>query len=217
MTANDHDFKEIGRQMSCPDGKLGIKVADTMHQSNIGMTLSAVDCLHIQDNDKVLELGHGNCGHLQNVLDTAQQVRYYGLEVSKTMYHEAQKQAVDNNLVEFQIYNGNVLPYSDNFFDKLFTVNTIYFWHNPVKTLQEMYRVLKVNGLCVIAYANSDFMTSLPFVGDDFELYNHDKVKQLVAQLPFICVDIIERQEQYLNTLGEPVDRTYTLVMLIKN
>lgn len=37
-------------------------------------------------------------------------------------------------------------PYPDERFNKVFTVNTIYFWNNPIEDLKEIRRVLKTDG-----------------------------------------------------------------------
>ncbi|WP_192348554.1 methyltransferase domain-containing protein [Algoriphagus sp. Y33] len=48
-------------------------------------------------------------------------------------------------------------------FDKVFTVNAIYFWSDPVVLAREIYRVLKPDGRLVVAFAGRDFMKKLPF------------------------------------------------------
>ena len=68
-------------QLSCPEGKNGIELGDRMHNSNIGMTRAAINTLEIGNQQSILELGHGNCNHLHEVLDKATNVSYYGLEI----------------------------------------------------------------------------------------------------------------------------------------
>lgn len=48
--------------------------------------------------------------------------------------------------VRFELYDGSVFPFGDEGFDRLFTVNTIYFWEDPAHTLSEVHRVLKPGG-----------------------------------------------------------------------
>lgn len=208
-------FKEVEKQVACPNGKFGIKVAQTMNESNIGMTLGTIDFLEIKDENYILELGHGNCGHLNNVLEAGNNLRYFGLEISETMYNEVKKNC-NSELVEFKHYDGEKIPYSNNFFDKAFTVNTIYFWENPEEILNEIERVLKSNGVCVLTYGNREFMEKMPFVGMKFKLYNQDMIKEVVAKTKFKLEEIKEISERITLTTGQEVDRTFTLVKMRK-
>ena len=38
------------------------------------------------------------------------------------------------------------LPFADNAFDKIITVESFYFWPDPAENLKEVYRVLKEQG-----------------------------------------------------------------------
>ncbi len=205
---------ELEEQLTCPNGEMGIKIGHMMNKSNIGMTLNSIAFLDINDNDRVLELGHGNCGHLDKVLGAGHNVRYCGLEISETMFDEAKQQ--ESDWAEFQLYDGEHIPYEDEYFDKVFTVNTIYFWKNPIEMLKEIQRILKFNGVCVLAYANKDFMKKLVFVGDKFELYDQERITNLIAQSSLKLVDTKELSEQVKSKTGELVNRTYTMVKIRK-
>ncbi len=214
MKLTEQQIQELEKQLTCPKGEMGIEVGKTMNESNIGMTLNSIEFLEIKDDDKILELGHGNCGHLNKILEIGN-VKYFGLEISETMFNEAQKNNL-NNLAEFQLYSGEKIPYSDDFFDKIFTVNTIYFWKEPLKILTEIERVLKSNGVCILTYANKDFMKDLPFVREEFELYDQENIKNLIAKTNFNILDIKELKEKVKSKSGELVNRIYTMVKIGK-
>ncbi|MHC0443676.1 class I SAM-dependent methyltransferase, partial [Flavobacterium sp. 3-210] len=80
------------------------------------------------------------------------------------MFQEARK--INRNFVSqkqafFSLYDGNKIPFEDETFDKVFTVNTIYFWQKPEDLLSEIYRVLKPNGNFCLTFAEEDFMKKL--------------------------------------------------------
>src|SRR5690606_16036994 len=150
------ELSALEKQLSCPNGDKGVEVGKMMSASNIGMTLNTITCLNLQDNQDVLELGHGNCGHLETLLNSAQNIRYYGLEISKTMYAEAQQvneKFISNRQANFTLYDGTIIPFQDNYFNCVMSVNTIYFWSNPDALLREIERVLKIGGCCVLTFA----------------------------------------------------------------
>lgn len=212
------ELEEIERQLSHPSGEKGIEIAALMHQSNIDMTRASIAALHIEDANVILEIGHGNCGHLNEVLSVAKELTYIGLEISKTMHIEAQKQLneVTANAAIFKLYDGNVLPFKYNTVDRIMTVNTIYFWKNPKEFLLEVYRVLKPKGLFVIAFAHKDFMEKLPFVKTKFQLYSPKSIELLIKESPFKLKENQLKQEEVQSKSGEMVTRMYSVVVLEK-
>lgn len=160
----ENDLIQLAKQLSCPEGQNGIKTADMMNEGNIEMTLSSIKALNIKDGDTVLELGHGNCGHLSKILNEANHIQYTGLEISETMKQQAllknSEFISDSSTVRFNIYNGEDIPYESNAFNKIMTVNTIYFWTNPLHLFNEIYRVLKPDGLLVLSFAQKDLWKS---------------------------------------------------------
>lgn len=215
MQLTQKEIKELEKQLSCPDGKLGVEVGKNMNETNINMTLSTIDSLELKDNDSVLELGHGNCGHLQKLLAEANNIGYFGLEISKTMHEEA-KTINTTTQAEFLLYDGETIPFKNNSFNRVMSVNTIYFWSNPQKLITEIERVLKPNGICILTYANKEFMKNLPFVGDKFQLFGKEEIKTLVSASNLKIDALIHKTEQVTSKTGESVERTYTLAKLKK-
>ena len=191
----EDELRELEKQLSCPNGEFGIELGQNMNETNFGMTLSSIEFLESQNDNSVLELGHGNCGHLEKILSSAEGIKYYGLEISKTMLKEAKTMNADKEAV-FEIYDGNTIPYADSFFDRIFTVNTIYFWKNPTGLMSEIRRVLRPNGLCVLTYVNKEFAERLPFVGDRFTLYDNDDIVKLLETSDLEVVDTKELTDQ---------------------
>lgn len=212
---SEADLKNIARQLSCPEGEHGIKTGEMMHASNIGMTSSAIDALNLQDNDSVLEIGHGNGGHIAQLLSKAENLRYYGADISETIITEAEKinqHFIDQGIVHFNLTDGNNLPFENNQFDKIFTVNTIYFWPNPGECLKEIRRTLKPNGTFALCFADKTFMQNLPFTPYGFTLYEVKKVKGLLEDADFIIKNTIKKLEQVQSKTGEQVEREYYVV-----
>ncbi|TDQ27570.1 class I SAM-dependent methyltransferase [Tenacibaculum caenipelagi] len=213
MQLTQEEIKELENQLSCPDGKLGVEVGKNMNETNIGMTLSTIDFLELEDANSVLELGHGNCGHLQHLLTIANNIDYFGLEVSKTMYEEAQKNNTTKQ-AKFSLYDGETIPFKDNSFNRVMSVNTIYFWSNPQKLITEIERVLKPNGICILTYANKEFMKNLPFVGDKFQLFGTKEMEALISTSNLKVDEFIHKTEQVTSKAGDSVERTYTLAKI---
>ena len=61
----EEEILELENQLSCPSGLNGIEIGTRMNTSNFEMTKKSIDALDLEDRNSVLELGHGNCGHLE--------------------------------------------------------------------------------------------------------------------------------------------------------
>lgn len=211
------ELDQLAQQLSCPTGEHGIAVGEKMNASNISMTLATIKELSLKDGQFILELGHGNAGHLDKVLEQASNLHYWGIEISELMKEAAERknnQFIIDGLATFSLYDGLKLPFGEDTFDVIFTVNTIYFWKQPVQLLHELYRVLKRGGTCCITFAQKDFMEGLSFTKGRFEMYNNDDIKTLIAKTPFELKDIINHSEQVKSKTGEQVQRTYSIVYL---
>lgn len=219
MNLKNETLEALETQLSCPKGEKGIALGDVMHHSNATMTISSFLAIKMTNGDRVLEIGHGNCRHLQDVLNMATDIHYVGLEISETMHAEAQKQLKEIEYAEqvkFYLYDGKKFPFTEATFDKIVTVNTLYFWKEPVAFLKEMTHVLKPNGKCAIAFAQKEFMERLPFVQDKFTLYTTSDFKKMIKNSDFSLIETIDHTEEVISKSGEAVIRNYTIGILKK-
>ena len=212
------ELKILAQNLANPQGEKGIEIGEMMNATNIGMTLESIRTLLIEDNQHILEIGHGNAGHLKSLLSLAQDLKYTGVDISETMHNEAKKLNKEfQTKADFVLYEGKKLPFEDQTFDKIFTVNTVYFWGNPVEFLNEIYRVLKDNGTFVLTFGQRDFMEKLPFTAYDFTLYNNDEMEELVSQSHFKRMKTSEKEEEIKSKTGnETIQRIYTILTIKK-
>ncbi|WP_430406652.1 class I SAM-dependent methyltransferase [Fluviicola sp.] len=210
----------LASQLSHPSGEKGLEIAEMMNETNSGMTKNAISNLNLTSGDAVLELGHGNAGHLNFLFSFSERIHYTGLEISTLMNQEARQR--NKNLIEaqkttFVLYDGKQIPLPDNQFDKLFTVNTLYFWKNPVEMLTELSRILKPKALFSLTFAHRSFMETLPFTPYGFTLYNPDEVMTLVLESDFDLNYEDSQIETVMTKEGQAVERQFSTFVLENN
>lgn len=212
------DLKILAQNLANPQGEKGVEIGEMMNATNIGMTLESIKTLLIEDDEHILEIGHGNAGHLKSILNKAKDLTYTGIDISETMRKEAQNLNTEfKDQADFILYEGRKLPFEDEVFDKIFTVNTVYFWENPVEFLNEIYRVLKNTGTFVLTFAQRDFMEKLPFTKFNFKLYNNDEMEELISESRFKRMKISEKEEEIKSKTGdELIKRNYTVLTIKK-
>lgn len=215
----NEELQAIASQLKHPTGEKGIEMGNMMNETNINMTKHSIQNLNISKENKILELGHGNAGHVEFLFEQAENLKYYGLEMSELMFQEARQ--INRNFVSqkqafFSLYDGNKIPFEDESFDKVFTVNTIYFWQKPEELLSEIYRVLKPSGNFCLTFAEEDFMKTLPFTQFEFKLYSTQKAQELIKKSDFKIVYTETQTEKVKSKTGELVDRAFTTIALEK-
>ena len=215
---NDTELQELATQLRHPSGKGGVTIADNMNENNIKMTESSILELNLKQNEQVLELGHGNCGHLDFLLQQATSIRYVGLEISELMQQEAIKlnKKHSNSDVRFELFNGKTIPFYEKRFDKIFTVNTIYFWEDVNAFLREIYRVLKSKGRFTLTFSTKEFMETLPFTRFGFKLYSEKEIVDLLKLANFKIKTIRQLNEDTVSKTGESVYRNSIIITSYK-
>ena len=211
--------QDLSEQLRCPKGKMGKELGHIMWDSNKNMVERAISALKITKRNRILEIGPGNGQHLGEILGRGLDTRYFGLDISETMIAEAKqinKKFIEGRKALFELYDGKCIPFVHNFFDRILTVNTIYFWDTPELFLNELYRVLKPGGIIVITFVHANTMRSLPFVDDSFELYDIPRSTKLVSGSGFTNIDIQTKTERVQSKDGETVDREYLVISLQK-
>lgn len=217
------DFKQIAAQLRKPTGQDGLVTAERMSVNNGGMIKKCIDHLSVKDQGKVLEIGPGGGLHVPYLLEKADQITYTGADISDTMVALAKEQNatyVANGVASFvqvELKNGcAVLPFTDNSFDDIFTVNTLYFWDDAPAQAREIYRVLKAEGTFVLCFATEAFMCALPFTQYGFNLYTIEKAQRLLEAAGFKIENIITEKENVMGPGGELFEREF-IVMLAKS
>ena len=216
---SSESLKEIAKQLRCPTGAKGLEIAHAMNETNSGMTLETIRSLNLQQRDSVLELGHGNALHLPSLFQIENNLFYTGLDISPLMNAEAER--INSSLINsgkaiFKLYDTLPLPFADESFNKIFTVNTIYFWKKPELMLQEFYRILKPNSLCCITFVQKEFMEDLPFTSFNFEFFDIERVKYISTDTDFNILEPINNKEIVHNHEGAEIQRPYTILRLSK-
>ncbi len=212
-------LKNIASQLGNPQGEKGIEMGEMMNVSNLKMIRHSIDLLDIADGDSILEIGHGNCGHLAYLLSKANDLRYAGLEISGLMNSEAAR--INRELMEtgrhcFILYDGHNIPYPDDTFDKAFTVNTLYFWEDAGRMLHELHRVMKPGGRLNVTFGQEHSMKQMPYTRFGYTLYDTEKLLDIARQTPFTVINIANGTEAIRNEVRYYMDRDFTTMSLQK-
>lgn len=201
-------LKEIAGQLRQPHGEHAIEVGERMNKGNELMNLSAINMLHPQANDVILEIGMGNGFFVKDILGLAPAIHYIGCDFSEEMVRAAishNQEFINNSQAKFFLASADSLPFESPTFNKVFTVNTLYFWENPPLVLNEIKRVLKPEGQLLIAIRPKEIMEHYAFTQYGFTMYTKEYIENLLAENGFKIIQSLEEQEPDQEINGETV------------
>lgn len=202
------DAKEIAKQLRKPEGETGLKVGDNMNTGNGVMNRMVFDFVNVQPGDRILEIGPGNGKLIPVLLKDVQDVFYAGIDYSQDMVNEAwafNKELIKNKQAEIQQGDFTAIPYPENSFSKVCTINTIYFLDDPLAGLKETWRVLRPGGELFLGIRPKWSISHLPFTQHGFTFYSEEEGEELLKEAGFTDVHHVLKNEGEREFQGQNV------------
>lgn len=110
--------------------------------SDLGVLRNIFEKSLIDSSSKSLEVGCGTGNYISKVYDSVS-CECYGIDPSNEMLFQASR----NKKIKFFEGHAEHLKFNDDFFDIIFSVDTIHHVNNHLKYFKEAFRVLKTGGL----------------------------------------------------------------------
>lgn len=169
-------------------------------QNNRSLEEFSLSLLTVEANDCLLEVGFGNGFMIGKMAPLLSGGCIYGIDYSDGMVQEATKRNqkhIEKGIVTLQQGNLSHLPFEANFFNKVVSNNTIYFWQNPLQEAGELLRVLKPGGLLAIGFRTKEQLCDLNIdqIEDIFQHYNPDELEELLRTAGFETIGLEHKQE----------------------
>lgn len=215
---DEEKIKTIAQQLRQPTGAFAIEVGQTMNKGNLQMNLCTIENLVLNKNNRLLEIGMGNGFFVKNIFELEKSIHYIGCDFSEEMVEEANKlnlEYIEQGKAKFINANADKIPFDNQTFDVVFTINTIYFWEDIKVVLTEIKRVLKREGQFVIAIRPKSIMDDFPISKYGFNTFSKTDISQILESNGFDVVEIIEKEEEPLEFFGEKIKNEFMVVKTI--
>ena len=162
------------KQSQKPSGLVGRVITKIWSFYFKKLSLWAIKQTTISGNYRILEIGYGGGSTIKNLLALNKHLEVHGIDISKESYRTAQRvhsDSIRKGSVQLKIGNVENMTYQNNYFDRIFAIQTHIFWKDIKKSFQEVYRVMSSNSTLIIAsekekinYHMTDYRTSHEFI-----------------------------------------------------
>ena len=193
--------KVLSLQARKPTGLIGrYLMTKIFNDGNADLNSFAMDMLELESSDRVLEIGFGPGKLINQMAAITTEGVVEGIDFSEVMLKQASranKQHISDGKVRLQKGECKSLPFENESFNKLCSINTLYFWKDPDKYLIEMFRVMKPGGIIAIGFRDDQQMSNLNLSNDIFTTYLQNEVVSLLSNAGFSDARVAEKK-------GEP-------------
>jgi ubiquinone/menaquinone biosynthesis C-methylase UbiE len=200
--------KQLAAQLRKPAGEEGIKTGEWMNRGNVYINQDTIDVLQPEAFDTILEIGMGNGFFVPKIIAPHPSIQYIGCDFSDVMIAEAERinePWIRNGQARFVLADMISMPFDDAVFNKVFTINTIYFWTDTTAILNEIKRVLHTTGTFVLTLRPKHLMEKYPFTQYGFNMFSKEEVTALLHQNGFTVMQAFEKQEPDFDLNGEMI------------
>jgi len=163
----------IAKQLSNPSGIGGKLVFSVMNRQNRQLYEDVIRLLSPAESDNILDIGCGN-GNVLNIVASRFDCTLAGIDFSRSAIKSAlsrNRKFVNSGRMNLACQDMSRLPFPDSSFNKVYSINTVYFWDNLADTLIEIRRVLKPNGLFLNTLFTNETLDKIPFTQIGYTRY----------------------------------------------
>jgi len=184
-------FEEfIAKQLGYPSGVFSGLVAIMMNRITARINDNTLQLLDIKPTDRVLDIGFGGGAAVGKMTRLAPGGLVAGIEVSKAMLKRGKRKfikLISQGKVDLKEGSVSQIPFENDWFDKVSTVNTIYFWPDPAAGMAEILRVMKPQGRFVLTYFTREMFH---FTRYGFTLYPEEQLRDLLVKAGFSDIQV---------------------------
>ncbi|NLD39339.1 MAG: class I SAM-dependent methyltransferase [Desulfatiglans sp.] len=184
----------IASQLRKPTGLFGsVLLSRLMNFGNREIITSTIKHLQLNDHHHVLEVGFGGGSGLRQTMNFLKSGKVTGIDYSIEMVKLVKRnfwKQIEMGKIDVRFGDVLNLQFADETFDRVFTVNAIYFWPDVLKGFSEIRRVLKHGGLVAVSLRFGVKMKRASLPKEIFQLFSPKDVSELMKEAGFSDIRI---------------------------
>ena len=189
----------VANQLGNPTGVIGIFAGLLWNRRNAALNDNVFDLLALQPSDRVLDIGFGG-GYLLNRMSlVVTNGLLAGVDVSPAVVAYArnrQRKAVQAGKLDLRCAPVESLPYPVDYFTKVCSVNSIFYWRDVDQGISEIERVLAPGGQVVLCFTCRTSIEEKGFA-KHLRLYDPEFIALMMAEHGLQAVRTVSSSDKY--------------------
>jgi arsenite methyltransferase len=196
-----HPKAFLSKQLARPSGALARWFLGRLwNRRNSALNDAAFSLLAPVLPARILEVGFGGGYLLHRILTASGQSKSAGIDHSPEMVRLCQKQfsqPIQSGQLALALASAEAIPWATRSFDCLVSVNSIFYWSDPIRAVSEFARVLTPGGRLVLVYTCSEDIQNRPFDSRALHLNKPDQLAAWLAAAGFTQANTQLAQDRY--------------------
>ena len=199
----------LARQLSNPTGIIGKFVLGPLwNKRNAKLNEVTFAQLEVKEEDRVLDIGFGGGYLLDRIIPKVKRGLGVGIDVSPVMVENCRaryQEEIKAGRVDIQWGRAETLPYPDEYFTKVSSVNSLFYWRDVEQGIAEIYRVLQKEGKIILTYTCKKDLEKKGFGQYGVKPYEEEEVQQMLVRAGFSEIKGIrdrDRHRQFMCVTG---------------
>jgi len=196
--------KLLSQQLKQPSGWIGkYIISKLLDTSSYQLNSFSLELMNIQKRDKILEIGFGTGLLIKRMANKIENGTIEGVDFSKTMYDRASKinkKQIQKKHVTLYHLECKKLPFQENQFTKVCSINTLYFWENPEEYFKEILRVMREGSHFILGFRDKRQMELLEADKEIFQTYEKEEIIEMLSRSGFKNIKLNKRDDTPLTS-----------------
>ena len=187
----------VGSQFANPRGLAGRCSCAAMNVINRPMYLLASELASLSGANRLLDAGCGN-GHFAALALKRGVTELWGVDTSADALAAARQKnhaAVESGRLHLVRGDCCALNFANGFFEAASSINTAYFWPDPLCVLREIRRVLTAGGYFFNLLYTPGYLQRFPYTRSCFHFFTPESMRGLSLAAGFTRVEAGELEK----------------------
>jgi SAM-dependent methyltransferase len=179
----------IALQLSRPFGFVGGMVLPLLwNRRNAALNDRTLSRLQLEATDRVLDIGFGGGYLIEKMLHEVTAGRVCGIDASHSMVGRCRANFapwIREGMLDLQCAMVDSIPYPDDYFMKICSVNSLFFWRDLRAGVREIRRVLAPDGLLVLTFTCKHDMDKRGFPSRTVHTFSEKEMAGILHEQKF--------------------------------
>jgi len=117
-----------------------------MAKNNRRLAEQVLERLNLVEEDRVLDIGCGDGWTAELLSARCARGTVVGIDISDEMIDRARRRSADSGNQLFQVASAEEIPWAEDYFSRVVSIESAYYWHSPETAAREIFRVTGFGG-----------------------------------------------------------------------